>query len=812
MPTSLVIHGHFYQPPRENPWTELIEPEPSAAPFHDWNERIYQECYRANGNARIVSSRGQVEQISNNYLYLSFNFGPTLLSWMEKHHYHGYLRILEADRASVGLRSGHGNAIAQGYNHAILPLCNPRDRRSQIRWGLAEFSHRYGRQAESLWLPETACNDAVMGDLIDEGLKYLILAPGQCLRVRPLAPAPNLGEWTAAENADVDPGRAYRYFHKDGSGRSIAVFFYDGPIARAIAFGEGLQSSQELLAVLGRAQKGEGRIVGTATDGESYGHHTKWGDRTLAYALSHEAHSQDFVISNFGEYLEKHPPGWECEIKPGPEGEGTSWSCAHGVGRWIRDCGCQTGGRPGWNQQWRGPLRKALDYLRDFAAGCFEKGASPLFKDAWAARDAFIQVILEPGAESRERFLAAHAQRELGVEEKVRALSLLDMQRQAMLMYTSCGWFFTELSGIETLQVLKYACRLMDDLSQLGFSPPRKEFLELLSHAKSNLPELGSGADIFKKLVEPSKVGPDRLAAHLAIEALVREESGGAFGAFDYRFFSVRRESLGRNRLITARIELSSRLTGRSYDAMVAATHLGGIDFHCAVARFESEQALEESARRVAAEFKRGLIPPLLRAVREEFGVREFGLENLLPGHRDRIAGLVFGNLVQTLSGQYNRIYDENRRYLEMFQSAGFQLPQELRLAAEYALTREFEEAIRSQRLSSDPASYQKAAEIAQEAEKMGYKLDRSLAAKLFGEMITEAVRTGMESPDSSHLLRAISLLELTKAMGIQPNLDRAQEYAVRAQDHLHAPEELTRLAELLHLTPALLVRNGDPS
>jgi alpha-amylase/alpha-mannosidase (GH57 family) len=807
MPSSLVIHGHFYQPPRENPWTEVVEPEPSAAPFHDWNERIYQECYRANSSARISSPAGVVQSILNNYLNLSFNFGPTLLSWMEKEHPHGYQRILEADRESAKAKSGHGNAIAQAYNHCILPLCNERDRVTQVRWGLKEFKYRFGRDSESIWLPETACNDAVLGTLIDEKLRFVILAPSQCYRVRPLG----AHDWQLKENADVDPGRAYRYFHKDGSGRSIALFFYDGPIARAIAFGEGLGSSQELLGVIGRAGRGEDRIISVATDGESYGHHTKWGDRTLAYALTHEAKIQDYAITNYAEYLDRFPPTWEAEVKAGPGGEGTAWSCAHGVGRWIRNCGCSTGGDAHWNQEWRGPLRKALDLLRDYGIQCFEKGSKGLWKDPWAARNEFIQIVLDPSQDNRRRFLQAHAAAELSPAQSVKALALLDMQRQAMLMYTSCGWFFTEISGIETLQVLKYACRLMDDLSELGFDPPRREFLEILGQAKSNLPSLGSGADIFRKLVEPSKVGMDRLAAHLAIRSLVEDLSEGDLGAYRYRFEGFQREDLSKTRLCTGRLQLESRISGRSYDAMFAATHLGGIDFHCCVARFDGEEALAESARRVSAEFRRGLIPPLLRVMREEFGVREFGLENLMPGDRNRIASLVFGGIIQNLSNEYSRLYEENRRYLEMFQSAGFSLPSELRTAAEYTLSRQFEEEIKAQRRTHDPEAYAKAVQLAREAERLGYHIERGLANQLFGEMITDDVRLSMTNPDSSNLKRAISLIELTQKLGIQPNLDKAQEFAVRANDQLHEPEELKRLAELLRLAPELLVHPPSP-
>ncbi|HKN83424.1 MAG TPA: DUF3536 domain-containing protein, partial [Pyrinomonadaceae bacterium] len=349
--TALIIHGHFYQPPRENPWTGEVEPEPSAAPYHDWNELIHAECYAPN-----------VE----NYKHISFNFGPTLLSWLEIQHRDTYLKILEADKESAPKRGGHGNAIAQAYGHAILPLCNERDRVTQIFWGLADFRYRFGREAEALWLPETAANDGVLTLLIEHGMRYVILAPNQAKQ-------------------PVNSSRPYVFRHPDGSGGSLAVFFYNGPLARAIAFENALSSSRGLVERFIQAAR-DVDLVNVATDGETYGHHFKFGDLCLAHALEFEAKEAGFWITNYGEYLDRHPPEIEVEIDNGPSGEGTSWSCAHGVGRWMRDCGCSTGGEPGWNQAWRGPLRQALNFLRDDTAVKFENMGSELLRDPWAAR------------------------------------------------------------------------------------------------------------------------------------------------------------------------------------------------------------------------------------------------------------------------------------------------------------------------------------------------------------------------------------------------------------------------------------------
>jgi len=479
---ALVVHGHFYQPPRENPWTGEVEAEPTAAPYHDWNERIHDECYAPNATA-------------NNYARISFNFGPTLLSWLERRHADTYQHIIDADRESIAQRGGHGNAIAQAYGHAILPLCNERDRLTQIVWGMADFRFRFGREPEALWLPETAANDATLALLIEQGLRYVILAPEQAKRVYLNS------QWTDVSGGNVDTARAYRFEHPDNSGRSIAVFFYNGPLARAIAFEKALTSSRALVErFVHAAQLGD--FVNVATDGETYGHHFKFGDLALAYALGVEALQAGFAITNYGEYLDHHQPELMVEIDNGVAGEGSSWSCAHGVGRWTRDCGCQTGGEAGWNQAWRDPLRVALNFLRDDAAEKFETTASELLRDPWAARNDYVNVLLDPDR-AREDFLARQALRQLTDAERVRVFELLELQRSALLMFTSCGWFFSDLAGIETIQVLRYAARVIDLLNQLGLDPPRKQFLELLAEAKSNQPDKGNGADIFARFAEP---------------------------------------------------------------------------------------------------------------------------------------------------------------------------------------------------------------------------------------------------------------------------------------------------------------------
>jgi alpha-amylase/alpha-mannosidase (GH57 family) len=809
MTTPLIIHGHFYQPPRENPWTEYIDGEPSAAPYPDWNARILAECYRPNAFARIVDSYGRVERIVNNYRNISFNVGPTLLSWLEQHDPLTYQRVLQADRDSVQRRGGHGNAMAQAYNHMILPLCNERDRVTQVRWGMADFRHRFKREPEAMWLPETACNGHVLGTLIDEGLRFTVLSPYQVERVRPLGSGDDA--WKTVEDGSIESGRAYRWFHPDGSGRSLALFFYDGAIARSIAFEGGLASSQAFVERFRRAVHGENLLVHAATDGESYGHHTKFGDRTLAHALEIEAERQGLQPTNYGLFLEQHPPEWEAQLKPGPNNEGTSWSCAHGVGRWYWDCGCHTGGQAGWNQKWRTPLREALDFLRDFCVTVFNEQGGELFLDPWVARDAYIELVLDRSRD-KAAFLAPLARKQFNREEQERALTLLEMQRQALLMYTSCGWFFNDLSGIETVQVLKYAGRLLDDLLDLGLTPPRPAFLEILARGESNIKEMGNGADIFRRFVDHSRVTPRSVAAHLSIASLVdgegeRKDTAG----YQVQSDEYRREQRDRLTLATCRIQLESSATGRQHDFAVAAMHFGGIDFYCVLRPFPGLPRMRSAARRLWDDFTSASLPVILRTVAKEFGPDEFGLQHVLPGARRRIANTVFGNLVHRFADHYAQLYDDNRHTFEMLQQAGLELPWELRTAAEYTMSTRFEEEIRSQHESQDPASYQRALEISEEAARLGYKLNTEAVGRVFGTMIAGAVELAVAQDEQSHWQTALTLLTLAQRLGLHAATERAQEilYLGLVENGVKLTPTIRDLGTALGLAPRVLT--GEP-
>jgi alpha-amylase/alpha-mannosidase (GH57 family) len=809
MRTALVVHGHFYQPPRENPWTGIIEREAGARPFHDWNERIYAECYRPNAFARVVDSFGRVERIVNNYANISFNFGPTLLSWMEQHYPETYSRIIEADRMSVPRHSGHGNAIAQGYNHVIIPLCNERDARTQVRWGVADFRHRFGREPESLWLPETGCDERTLDLLIDEGMRYVILSPYQARRVRRLGDK----EWLDVGDGSVDTSIPYKHFHADHSGRSIAVFFYDGPIAKSIAFEGALASSQGLVNRFTRAATGEARLVNVATDGETYGHHFKFGDRCLAYALEVEAPSEGFWVTNYGEFLDHYPPTMEVELAKGVSGEGTSWSCAHGLGRWTRDCGCQTGAEEGWNQSWRAPLREALDFLRDEAARHFAVTAGELFKDPWAARDDYIALMLDRHA-SPDAFLERHAGRPLEPGERVRALTFLEMQRHAMVMYTSCGWFFADLAGIETVQVMRYAGRVMELVEELGLESRRDDFLKLLSVAKSNIPSLGNGADIYRRFVESSKVAPQRVAAHLNISGLVDQTQGtGETAGFTYRRKAFQKQQHGRLTLSTCHLVLESITTGKRHEYAVASMYFGDVDFYCVLRPFPGEREFKTATEQLWMHFRAGALPSILRHAQELFGPDEYGLEHLLPDGRQSISGNLFRRMVDRFSEQYELLYEDNRRNIEMLQEAGFELPKELRSAAEFTIGRRFEKELRKQQENYHPAAYMKALELAEEAARHGYRIKRSAIWSLVEEMIAKTVSYTVANPSSENIQLALMLINMTKKLGFDANLDQAQEAVYEAlRKGLPVSDEMHVLAQTLELSSGLLQQRPLPT
>jgi hypothetical protein len=641
-------------------------------------------------------------------------------------------------------------------------------------------------------------------------MRFVILSPYQAERVRPLGG--DNDSWQNVSEGQINTGVPYAHLHTDGSGRSLAVFFYNGPIARAIAFEGALASSQGLVERFSRAAyEGGGQLVNVATDGESYGHHFKFGDRCLAYALETEAARSGFRVTNYGEFLDQHPPTFEVEVKSGPRGEGTAWSCAHGLGRWTRDCGCQAGAQEGWNQAWRGPLRAAFDILRDEADRAFEATAGQLFLDPWAARDEYVELIL--GGPGREEFLLRHAGRALPEAESVRALTFLELQRHAMLMYTSCGWFFSDISGLETVQLLKYAGRALDLMEELGLAAPREPFLGMLEGARSNLPEMGSGADIFRRAVETARVRAERVGAHLAISSLIgRQHDAGETAGYLYMRGAFQKQQHGRLTLAIQRLSLEAGATGRRADFAAAAIYFGDVDFYCVLKNYPGEKEFETSAERLWRRFQKGTLPSILRFAQELFGPEEYGLEHLLPGERQRISAIIFRRMVDRFSEQYELLYEDSRRNIEMLRDAGFELPRELRAAAEFTIGRRFERELRRQEAQYDPEAFVRALELADEAERNGFRIKRSALSRLVEEMIVKTVRFTVANPTHANIQSAGMLLQMAAKLGFNADTDEAQEAVYDAlQRGLLVSEEMHGLALLLGLSSTLLQQRSLP-
>ncbi len=499
---NLTIHGHFYQPPRENPWSGEIEMQKSASPYHDWNDRILHECYLPNSEAQIIDDTGKIVELVNNYEYLNFNFGPTLLNWIRHKYPNVYNKILEADKISVENHNGHGNAIAMCYGHTIMPLANEHDKITHIKWGLADFKYHFGRDSEGIWLPETACNQDTIEVLISEEIRYIILDVSQADKLK----QPDSDNWIDVSSGNINPKIPYRCYSLLNPDKYISIIFYDGPISKAVAFDDVLVSSNNLMnkvkqAVIPEIENDE--LIGIATDGETFGHHKKFADRTLAYFIKHLVSQNGLYLCNFGEYLEKHPAIIEVKIKHGVDGEGTSWSCPHGVKRWKEDCGCGSDGVN--NQKWRRPLRFALDWLRDELIDIFIMHGNKYFKNIWDARNGYINLVLEDTNERRAEFFYHNAGHILSEEEIKISLEIMEMQKYSMFMFTSCGWFFSEISGLEAVQILQYAARAIELAEKISGKQLEKPFLNILENAESNIAKYKNGKGIWRKLVAPAK-------------------------------------------------------------------------------------------------------------------------------------------------------------------------------------------------------------------------------------------------------------------------------------------------------------------
>jgi alpha-amylase/alpha-mannosidase (GH57 family) len=698
MQRYICIHGHFYQPPRENPWLEAIEIQDSVYPYHDWNEKITVECYASNSASRNLDGESRILDIVSNYSRISFNFGPTLFSWIEKNSPETYQAILDSDKQSIKWRSGHGNAVAQVYNHIIMPLANARDKRTQIIWGIKDFEHRFKRFPEGMWLSETAVDIETLDILSELGIKFTILAPRQAWRVRKIG----TGKWKNVSGSKIDPTMAYRY--NLPSGCMINIFFYDGPISQAVAFEDLLNKGEDFVERLlsGFSDYRQWpQIMHIATDGETYGHHHKFGDMALAYALNH-IESNGIRLTNYGEYLEKHPPTHEVQIF-----ENSSWSCVHGIERWRSDCGCNSGGHPGWNQEWRKPLRDALDWLRDRLLFIYENMAGEYLQNPWKARDDYIDVILDRSSENTRRFLEKHATKNLDTGEKIIVLKLLELQRHAMLMYTSCGWFFDDISGLETTQVIQYAARAIQLSEDLFKDSIEDGFKMRLAMAKSNLPEHENGAQIYEKFVKPAMIDLKNVGVHYAISSLFEDYIDEAtIYSYAVTKEDYQKIQAGSANLAIGRISILSKITGKSEIISFCVLHFGGHALNGGVRTFLGCEAYQSMKDEIITTFEMGAFADIVRLMDNHFGMHNYSLINLFKDQQRNILNFLIRETLEDFEDTYRRMYDTNRILIGFLQEMGMPIKKAFLSASEITLNSDIkkaflEEALDIQRIQS---------------------------------------------------------------------------------------------------------------
>jgi alpha-amylase/alpha-mannosidase (GH57 family) len=760
MERYICIHGHFYQPPRENAWLEQIELQDEAYPYHDWNERITAECYAPNSVSRILDREGFITEVTNNYARISFDFGPTLLVWLEKYAPDVYQAVLDADRESKGRFSGHGSALAQAYNHMIMPLANRHDKYTQVRWGIHDFERRFGRRPEGMWLPETAVDLESLDIMAELGIQFTILAPRQASRVREIGSE----AWEDVSGGHINPTMAYTL--NTPSGRELSVFFYDDPISRAVAF-EGLLSDGETFAhrlTDAFSEEHDGyQCVNIATDGETYGHHHRFGDMALAFALHYIESNNLAQITNYGEFLEKHPPTHEVEIF-----ENTSWSCVHGIERWRSDCGCNTGGHPKWNQAWRAPLRQAMDWLRDAVAPQYEEKARQFVKDPWVARDDYINVILDRTPENVRQFLSQHATHELSDSERISLIKLLELQRHAMLMYTSCGWFFDELSSIGTVQVIQYAGRVVQLAGELFGDNTELHFLEILALAKSNIQELGDGRTIYEKSVKPAMVDLIKLTAHYAISSLF-EDYGEQVTIYCYSIDVADYQSVecGHTRLAVGKATVTSEITQESGFLSFGVLHFGDHNVNAGIREYQGDEAYQVMVQETTQTCTAADFPEVIRLLDKHFGTSTYSLRDLFQDEQRKVLDYVLESALVDIETAFRQLYEQHYPPMRFLADLGNPLPKAFHAAVEFIINADLRRA-----LSGDTLEAERIQNLLDEANVWNVELDNEGLAYLFQQSLGGLMRRFKDSPEDIDLLKQlVGLVSLARSMPLTVDL-----------------------------------------
>jgi len=757
------IHGHFYQPPRENPWLEAVELQDAAYPYHDWNERITEECYAPNMAARILDAEKKIIDMVNNYTKISFDFGPTLLSWLERFKPEVYQAILLADREGQSKFSGHGPAIAQIYNHIIMPLANFRDKRTQIIWGIKDFKYRFKRLPEGMWLPETAVDLETLDILAEKGIKFAILAPHQAKRIK------RIGEnaWQGVNNGEIDT--TMPYLCKLPSGKTIHIFFYNKPISQDIAFGgllsNGEMFAKELLNAFKETKRAQ--LVHVATDGETYGHHHRFGDMALAYCLYYIESNNLAQITIYGEYLEKYPPTHEVEIT-----EFSSWSCAHGVERWRNNCGCNTGIHPGWTQAWRAPLRRAMDWLRDALIKVYQAQISLYVKDPWQIRDDYIEVILDRSRQNIENFFSLHLIKEITKQEKIKVLKLLEMQRQAMLMYTSCGWFFDEISGIETVQIMRHASRAMQLAKEISGRDFEPNYLKILEEAPSNNPRFKNGAQVYEILVKPAIVDLLRAGVHYSLSSLF-EAYPETTKIYCYTAKKQIYHSLeaGKQKLGVGKVKITSEITWEEDIITFAVLYLGNHYLNGKAKPDIKKEEFLNMYQEIKNAFIKSDISEIIHIMDRYFGPTNYSLWHLFKDQQRQILNKILESTFQEIEFSFRQIYERYYPIMQLMKDIETALPKSLCSVVEFIIYTDIKRILESKEMELD-----KLQRLVEEAKKWSLKLDKTTLSFVASNKINTLMERFSQRPQDILLLENIEkLLQILSDLALELNLWKAQ-------------------------------------
>jgi alpha-amylase/alpha-mannosidase (GH57 family) len=763
MDRYICIHGHFYQPPRENPWLEEVEQQDSAYPYHDWDERITAECYAPNTASRFLDSKGSIIDIINNYSNISFNFGPTLLSWLERHKPKVYQSILDADKKSLTKFSGHGSALAQVYNHIIMPLASSRDKRTQVIWGIRDFEYRFGRRPEGMWLAETAVDLETLDIMSELGINFTILAPHQAQRIRKI----DTSHWQDVHGQKIDPKQPYLCLLP--SGRSITLFFYDGPISQEVSFrnllSNGENFAKRLLGVFSSSHNPQ--IVNIATDGETYGHHHHYGEMALTYCLHYIESNNLAKITIYGEYLEKFPPSHEVEIH-----ENSSWSCSHGVERWKSDCGCNTGMKIGWKQRWRSPLREAMDWLRDTLIPLYEKEIACYVESPWKTRDEYIEVILSRSIENVDVFFLRHAVRRLAKEEKIKVLKLLELQRNAMLMYTSCGWFFDDISGIETIQIMSYAACAIQTAKELGETDLTADYVNILKQAPSNVSELKNGETVYNKFVKPAVTDLVRVGAHYAMSSLF-EQYSETITLFCYTASSeiYKLKEAGTQRLATGKTRVVSHVTWEEKDISFAILHLGDHNIIGGIRSFMGNKPFKSMQQEIDRAFMKSDITRVIRLIEKHFGKNNYSLWHLFKDEQRKILNQVINSTLEESESSFRQTYKQYYPIMQVMEGMIMPLPRAFYTAAEFTLNTDLRNLLEAEQLDLDGLKT-----LIREIKRWSIEIDKTTLNFVATLKVNALLEKFHHNPEDSLMLGLIhNMLELFQALSLELELWQAQ-------------------------------------